>query len=92
MKHRPGPAPDNAEGSAAVTASDPAVEVQLAQAQALAQAMPFNTGKAHEFGRKNAIAPPRGATSAVDGPMAAASTLSEINGSCLLYTSPSPRD
>ena len=54
---------------------------QLNQAQALAVAMPFNMGKALEIGRENAISPPRGATPAVDGPAASASTLSEANAS-----------
>jgi catalase len=61
---------------------DPAPQTeQLAAAQALAAAVPNNTGKAKEFGRENAIAPPRGATTASDLPIAAASTLSEINAS-----------
>jgi catalase len=62
--------------------SDPAPQTeQLAAAQALAAAMPNNTGKAKEFGRENAIAPPRGASTASDLPTASASTLSEINAS-----------
>ena len=55
------------------------LEAQGAQAQALAAAMPFNTGKALEIGRENAVLPPRGATPAVDAPLASASTLSEVN-------------
>ena len=40
----------------------PPLAEQLAAAQALAAAMPYNTGKAHEFGRENAVAPPPGAS------------------------------
>ncbi len=54
---------------------------QLAAAQALAAARPNNTGKAKEFGRENAMAPPRGASIASASPAATASTLSEINPS-----------
>ena len=54
---------------------------QLAAAQALAAEMPSNTGKAAEFGRESAVAPPRGASTAGDAPMASASTLSEVNAS-----------
>ena len=32
------------------------------QRQAIAAAMPYNTGKAHEVGRESAVAPPRGAS------------------------------
>lgn len=56
----------------------PAAE-QRAQLQALAAAMPHNPGKAGEIGRANAITPPRGATTSVPAPAAAASTLSEAN-------------
>jgi catalase len=52
---------------------------QRAAVQALAAAMPFNAGKAHEFGRENAVAPPRGAEAASDSESASASTLSERN-------------
>jgi len=52
---------------------------QLAAAQALAAAMPYNAGKAQEFGRENAIAPPRGASTASDSPAGSASTLSDPN-------------
>jgi catalase len=52
---------------------------QLAAAQALVNAMPYNTGKALEFGRANAVAPPRGANVPADSPVATASTLSETN-------------
>ncbi|KPF42974.1 catalase [beta proteobacterium AAP51] len=54
---------------------------QLAAAQALAAAMPNNVGKALEFGRDNAIAPPRGARTPSPTPTAMASTLSEVNAS-----------
>ena len=54
---------------------------QLAAAQALAAAMPSNTGKAAEFGRENAVAPARGASTASGSTAALASTLSEINAS-----------
>ena len=50
---------------------------QAASAQALAAAMPHNTGKALEIGRENAVAPPRGASAQGHSPMASASTLSE---------------
>ena len=54
---------------------------QLAEAQALAAAMPFNTGKALEIGRDNAIAPPRGVNVALETRAASASTLSEVHRS-----------
>jgi len=54
---------------------------QRAEAQALAAAMPCNTGKALEFGPENAVAPPQGARSSIDSPVASASTLSETQGS-----------
>ncbi len=54
---------------------------QLAAAQTLAAAMPFNAGKAQEFGRHNAVAPPRGASASSNSPTAFASTLSERNAS-----------
>jgi catalase len=58
----------------------PLVE-QMAAAQALAEAMPYNIGKAFEFGRENAIAPSRGANVSSSSPAALASTLSESNAS-----------
>ena len=65
---------------AATTQNDlPSVPTQMAQAQALAVAMPFNANKRLEVGRDNAVAPPRGATPSVDAPVASASTLSEAN-------------
>ena len=54
---------------------------QLAAAQALAEAMPYNTAKSQEFGRKNAIAPARGASVPSSSLTATASTLSEFNAS-----------
>jgi catalase len=50
---------------------------QRAEAQALAVAMPHNTGKSLEIGPENAVAPPKGVHSRVDSPLASASTLSE---------------
>lgn len=50
---------------------------QRAAVQALAAAMPSNAGKAGEFGRENAVAPPRGAGIVSDSREASASTLSE---------------
>ena len=52
---------------------------QAAAVQALAAAMPQNTIKAKEFGRANAVSPPRGATVKVTSELATASTLSENN-------------
>jgi catalase len=52
---------------------------QLAAAQALAAGMPYNAGKAQEFGRENAVAPPRGASAPTVSRAASASTLSEPN-------------
>lgn len=64
-------------------AEEPAQAAQLAfaqaQAQALAAAMPCNSGKALEFGRDNAVAPPVGASVPAMAPAATASTLSEAN-------------
>ncbi len=63
-------------------APSPAAQAaQLAATQALAAAMPHNSNKALEFGRENAVAPPRGAHSASHTPQAAASTLSAHNTS-----------
>jgi len=53
----------------------PPLAEQLAAAQALAAAMPYNTGKALEFGRDNAVAPPRGASVSSSSSTASASTL-----------------
>ncbi|MBT3068923.1 catalase [Rhodoferax sp. U11-2br] len=52
---------------------------QLAAVQALAAAMPYNINKADDFGRENAVAPPRGANVPSDSPTVSASTLSESN-------------
>lgn len=52
---------------------------QAAAAQSLAAAMPFNTGTEREFGRANAIDPPRGASEGIGSPSAMASTLGEAN-------------
>ena len=57
----------------------PPLAEQGAAAQALTAAMPFNAGKAQEFGRQNAVEPPRGASVASNSPTATASTLSEPN-------------
>jgi catalase len=54
---------------------------QLAAAQEVCAAMPHNTGKALEFGRDNAVTPPRGASVPSSSPTALASTLSEANTS-----------
>ncbi|MBA3056373.1 MAG: catalase [Gammaproteobacteria bacterium] len=59
----------------------PALAEQLAAAQALAAAMPYNTGKALEIGRDNAVSPPRGASVSSGSPTASASTLSETQAS-----------
>ena len=59
----------------------PSLAEQLSGAQALAAAMPSNPGKSHEFGRDNAIAPPRGASVPSSSSIASASTVSEINAS-----------
>ena len=73
----PSPPPD---GSARPDMARAAL-AQLAEAQALAVAMPFNTIKAQEIGRENATSPPHGPTAAVEAPAASASTLSELNAS-----------
>jgi catalase len=54
---------------------------QLAAAQTPAEAMPYTTGKAHEFGRENAVAPTRGANVSSSLTTVSASTLSESNAS-----------
>ena len=59
----------------------PPLAEQLAAAQALAAAMPYNTGKANEFGRENAVTPAPGASVSSRSPKASASTLSEFNAS-----------
>jgi catalase len=66
----------------------PSMDAQRAQAQALAAAMPFNAGKAGEFGRDNAVSPRPGVAPAVDAPAALASTLSEFNASSKTGNSP----
>ncbi|MBT9596535.1 MAG: catalase [Vitreoscilla sp.] len=70
-----------AKGAEAPRREGPPLAEQLAAVQALAASMPYNTGKAHEFGRENAVAPPRGADASSSSPMAGAGTLSEINAS-----------
>jgi catalase len=66
-------------GLAAADASD-LPSRQMAEVQALAQAMPYNVSKPLEHGFDNALHPQRGAT--VDSPsrLATGSTLSEENG------------
>ena len=59
----------------------PAMAEQLAAAQALAAAMPYNAIKAGEFGRENAVAPPPGVSASSSSPVATASTLSEAQAS-----------
>jgi catalase len=54
---------------------------QLAATQAMSAAMPYNTAKAHEFGRENAVSPPRGASVPSSSPTTLASTLTESNAS-----------
>ena len=54
---------------------------QKSATQTLAAAMPYNTGKAQEFGLENAVEPPRGATVSSASPTVFASTLSELNTS-----------
>ena len=52
-----------------------------AEQQALAQAMPFNVLKAHEYGYENSIAPAGGDPTKLPSPQAGAGTLSEANTS-----------
>ena len=52
---------------------------QMAAGQVMALAMPYNTGKARELGRENAVAPPAGAHVGSPSPTTAASTLTDIN-------------
>ena len=59
----------------------PSQAEQLAATQALAAAVPYNTGKMHEHGRDHAIAPTRGASVASSSPTARVSTLSGPNTS-----------
>ncbi len=66
------------------------VETQAAQAQALAAAVPYNTGKALEIGRQNAVAPPRGTSSSLEARAASASTLSEAQVSAKSGDGPPP--
>ena len=54
---------------------------QMAAAQAMALAMPHNTGKAKELGRENALTPPAGAHLSSPSPTTAASTLTDVNTS-----------
>ena len=62
----------------------------LADQEALAAAMPFNSSKAAEYGQKNAHSPAEGASTELPSPSAGAGTLSEKNessktGSAALY-------
>lgn len=57
----------------------PPLADQLEAAQAVATAMPYNTDKALDFGRENAVSPTRGASVPSRSPTASASTLSESN-------------
>ena len=77
-------------GAKATVNKAPSVETQLAQAQALAAAMPYNTGKALEVGRQNAVAPPRGTSSSLEARAALASTLSEAQVSAKFGDGPPP--
>jgi catalase len=52
---------------------------QLAATQELSAAMPYNIGKALEFGRENAVSPPIGVNLPSSSPLASASTRSEAN-------------
>jgi len=74
--------------AAAADLDTAAAAAQAGQAHALAAARPFNADKAGEIGRDNAVAPPRGTTLDIDAPLAAASTLSETQGSA--KTGPAP--
>src|ERR1700710_2431033 len=58
--------------------------------QALVASMPYNTNKPLEFGRENAVSPPRGAAAPKADPAATASTLSEVNRSQKTGDSPPP--
>lgn len=69
----------------------PPLEEQLTAAQAMAAAMPYNTGKAHEFGRENAVAPPRGAIVSSSSPTASATTLSEAQASAKTGAAATPQ-
>jgi hypothetical protein len=57
------------------------IEAHWAEAQALAVAMPFNTGKGLDVGRENAISPPHGATPSIDAAAASPRTLREAKAS-----------
>ena len=54
---------------------------QAEAVQALAAAMPYNTNKAKEFGRANAVSPARGTSIEPLSAASGASTLSEVNAS-----------
>ena len=58
-----------------------AMEMQAAEAEQLAAGMPFNPTKAAEHGFANGTAPQTGAIVAPPSPLAAASSVSEVNSS-----------
>ena len=60
---------------------DDARTAQAEAVQALAAAMPYNTNKAKEFGRANAVSPARGTSIEPLSAASGASTLSEVNAS-----------
>ncbi len=66
-----------AAGKSSATA-DP-VMAQVTGTQALVASMPYNTNKAFDFGRDNALMPPVGATAQAASDAVSASTLSEAN-------------
>src|SRR5262245_66546932 len=62
------------------TSDDPQVK-QAAAVEDLSRELSYNTNKAQEIGRDNAVAPPEGQHAQARGESAGASTLSEVNRS-----------
>ena len=80
---RAAPSPKGSPRVKSRASSSPAAAANAQYAedqQKLAQAMPFNAGKAAEYGYATAIEPPTGASVKPPSDTAAASTLSEGNG------------
>jgi catalase len=87
----PKPAQKTAKAASRNTASGPshpapppaddALAQKVAATEALAAAVPFNPNKPGEFGRKNAVNPPKGFTVAASSPDVGGSTITERNAS-----------
>jgi catalase len=71
------------------TGGDP-LAAQAADTQKLVESMPYNTTKAYEFGRDNAVYPSEGQTAELPSNEVGASTLTEANPSAKTGQPPGP--